>query len=603
MAQGDKSLRESLPLASADYSDILESLTDYMREQDELSDFDFDGSTAKVVLRLLAYNSHMNALLMNMQHNEAFLSTAVRRDSVIKRARDMGYVPRSTRSSGASVRVVLTPTNPAATELTIPKYHEFTASDGVNSFTFYTTQTTVVVADFNGNFTADLDIVEGKVFDHQYTVDASNAGKFTIPNQLVDTRLIDVQVVEVGTTTPKPYLQKQEITELTSSDRVYWVFETENSLHEIEFGDDSIGRAIQPGAIANVTYFVSKGPDSNGIALFESSAPSGADAIAITTIEPSRGGAKIESIESIKYSAPRYFAQQGRAIIEEDFAAILKNEYTNIDDISVWGGETNNPPRYGIVFIAIKPEVGLVLSTAEKDRVVNDILADRYSALSITPVIIDPEYLYAKLSVEVDYNPAATTNDSLAIGQIVKDATLNYFDSTVSKFKEGFRHSVYLRNVDSSEPSIISSNAVLSLQKRHYPPADFSAHDIEFSLSTKIKNGTFNSSLFGYEGFNRCKFVQNSTSPSVIDLVRFSEADDRFITLLSSVGTIDPNSGSVFIQNFKIESIPDVPSNIDEFGNLFVSFDGSPEDEDFISEFKEILLTEDRCISVIATAV
>lgn len=609
MQQNDETLRKRLQLASPDFDDIKKSLRTYLEQQDSLKDYDFDGATLTTILNVLAYNTHMNAFFMNMSHNESFLSTAVIRDSIVKRAKDMGYVPRSTRSAAARLRITFNLGDAAATtqRVVIPKYTVFKAEtlDKINNFFFYTTQAYEVEKSARGDFTTEIDVFEGRLFTHRFDITVDNNRKITIPNPDVDTRFLEVSVLEtdISSVTPQKYAQYFTISGVTEKTRAYWVYEGENLLHDIEFGDGVIGKPLAPGYRVNVSYLISSGPLANncGVFTYGSEYPDDVQSVSVTTVTKAKGGAEIESIDSIKFSAAKYYAAQNRATTAQDYRTILLREYSNIDDINVWGGEKANPPQYGAVFMAIKPAVGTILSTREKERIINEILS-KYMVLSVTPIIVDPDYTFVDIAANVKYNLRETTLTPAGIANQVRTAVLNHINTSVAKFGRGLLNSPLLRVIDSANPAIVNSTVTLRLVKR-YQSISIGVQEEEIVLNFKhaFVNGTFVSGRFKYGGYENCFFQQNAVNPTQIDLMTLNAAGNS-VALFLAVGTANSTNGTVRINKIQIDW-PAVPQVDSITGERFISFSVIPSDLDIEPSTNTIITADSNSINVTADGI
>lgn len=584
MATNDKIIRRSIPLASADFDSIKASLKEFLKERPELSDYDFDGAVTNLLLDELSLNSHINAFYLNMVGNEAFLKTAIRRDSVVARAEALNYTPKTIRSSMTEVFVELFP---AATPdyIEIPKYSSFTASATGIGYTFYNTDAVRVIPDVTGRYLLDgLEIVEGKFLTHRFLVDATIIEKgIVIPNSNVDSTLIEVAIAEnsVSTNFVNHSLSKNIVT-LDDSSEVYFVRELDGLLN-IYFGDGIVGKQPLLGSVIRVTYPISSGKAANGIVSFSlASALPGVSSSNVVASVASFGGASAESIESIKLNAPRFSETQNRAVTPYDYDALIVAEFPNIDDIIVWGGEDNVPPSYGKVFLSIKPSSGYYMTTTEKNRIVSFLKSKR--VVSITPVVVDPEYIFVKTSIVVDYNKNVTDKSAGQLENIVANRILAYSDSAISRFDKTLRKSILSRIVDNSDVSIVSNTMKMTLEKRVFPVLNKKTQ-LVFSFSNPILSNSFVSSTFTLNGATGCYLKSVGTNLAI-----YRNNGTSVITVSDNVGTINYESGDITTIALEIDAIPQVVSQFDSItGQYYVSMSAVPGEEDIETNKRQIV--------------
>lgn len=599
------SSRRSVDLGSLDFDDIMGNLKEFLKTQEELKDYDFEGSVANVLLRVLAYNTHMNGFYLNMTANESHLQTADRRDSVVYEQQDIGYEPRSTKSAYATIVLELVPDSISITELTIPRFTQFTASDGVNSFVFYTTETTTIPQDDQGRFiSSPITVFEGRLFNHRFIATEEEIDNgFTIPNSSVDSELVFVRVIETDTSqTPIFYTKQNSIQEYGSSSKVFWVKEVEGQKHKVTFGNGVIGKSLELGYIVDVTYFVSAGELQNGVAQIDlqDDIPD-VSSYSITIVDPALGGLEIESIESIKFAAPKFYQAQKRAVTPDDYKILTIQNYSNALDVKAWGGEENEPPMYGKMFVAIRPRIGTFLSNVEKSRIIDTIYKPARVG-SITPVIVDPDYIFIKVNGTVEYDPLLTSLSGGGIEDQVETKLFSYLSETISKFEEKLRYSVLLRNMDGADQSIKNSNQSIFLKKKVYPSGFNIVENYEFSFTVPIVTSTLVSGRFRYLNFNNAYIRQNPSSTSTLQIVRVG-VGNVIEVLRENVGSVNQETGEVFVENIQIQDIPNIPEYRDDrTGVLYIPFEAQPTTNDLQVRYNQIIIQDRRDISVTAVS-
>lgn len=584
MAVNDKLVRRSIPLASADFDSIKASLKTFLRERPELADYDFNGATVSVLIDELALNSHINAFYLNMVGNEAFLKTAVMRDSVVSRAEMVGYAPRSVRSSSASLYVEFFVVGTPA-YITVPKYTMFTATASNVSYLFYTVDDLQVFRSPSGQYIADgIEVVQGKFLTHRFVVDQNIIDNGVIvPNANVDTSRFDVSTAEntISTTFVQHFIP-DDITGVNPETTAYYLREIDG-FSNVYFGDDVLGKKPVIGSVVRVIYPISVGAAANGAARF-TLASSISGVVSATTLAsgPSFGGAVAETIDSIKFNAPKSFEAQKRAVTDTDYVSILKEEYGNIDDAVAWGGQDNDPPRYGKVFVAIKPSSGFFMTDAEKEIVYR--ILKRRNVVSVTPIIVDPDYIFLSITDVVDFDTTMTDMTSGQIETIVRDRIFAYSETAINRFEKTMRKSVMSRIIDNSDPSIISNTSSIRMEKRFFPRIDVKSA-ITQTFSNPVLPGSFISSKFTFNNRSNCYFADVG---GVVGI--FIQDGDNLITVLGNAGTINYTTGTINTEAIEIDSVEQIITQQDSLtGAYYMSFYATPTQEDIATNNKQIV--------------
>ncbi len=463
----------SIQMTDLDFNTIKSNFTNYLRGQDTFKDYNFEGSGMSVLLDVLAYNTQYNAYYLNMVANELFLDSSVQRSSVVSHAKLVGYTPKSAIAPTAEVQVVFTNVNTSS--LTLPAYSNFLSSsiDGVN-YTFvntdsYTVNTINNTATFDG-----IKIKQGVQASASFVVDSSTNPTFSfeIEDATIDTTTIQVLVQQSSSNTQyEIYNLATNYLTLNSDSRVYFLQESLKETYEIYFGDGVLGKKLSDGNIVNITYLSTEGSAAsaaNSFVLMDSVA--GYSASAVNSIfEASRGTVK-ESIDSIKYQAPKSYASQNRAVSKNDYITAIQQNSLGIplDAVSVWGGEENNPPVYGQVFISMKPTGSYSLTTTQKQRIISDVV-NPISVLTVTPTIVDPDYTYIKLTINLTYDPTKTTQTASQIQEGVRSSVQSFATTTLNNFNATLNTYQLLNTIQAYNQSIITSEYSVELQKKIYP--------------------------------------------------------------------------------------------------------------------------------------
>jgi YHS domain-containing protein len=544
---------KQLNVSKLDFEDIKSNLKEFLRSQDTLRDYNFEGSALSTFVDLMAYVTHYNAFNANIGINETFLETAQNRGSVVGHARQLGYTPRSRIGSTGKIDIVVN--SPISLSMTLPKYARFkSVIDGVSYF-FVTTKSYTTT---NAQFT-DVEIKQGVVKNVEYIYDLDTSEQFIIPDLNVDTTLLEVNVREsLGSSNLFTFVPVKNIVGITGDSRAYFLNETFEGNYEITFGDGVIGRSLVNGNVIEILYLVTDGPEANNAKGFTKvDSIAGNDNLSITTLTASTGGLLRETINTVKLRAPLTFAAQNRAVTPDDYKSIILDNFSNVKSIVVWGGEDNDPPQYGKAFISIKPAVGEILSTAEKDTIINSIIKPK-AVVSITPEFIDPIYTYVDLEVFYKYDPVETTLSVAQLTTKVKTAIQNYNDSNLEMFDGVLRYSTLLGVVDNSDNSILNSVVRVYMKKRFIPILNQARlYELKFSSPIYITSSNepviYRSSIFTY-GEEQCTLQDyiNSQGERVIRVIRGRGVNQ--ITVADEVGYVDARAGKIVLTNFNVSS-------------------------------------------------
>ena len=550
-------MTQQLNVSELDFFQIKTLLKAYLQNQSEFSDFDFDGAGLAVLLDMLAYTTHYTGVHTNMAFAETFLDSAVKRSSVVSRAKELGYTPRSKTAATATVRISFSVTgNPD--QYILPKGTRFSASSGGETFTFVTTEDIIIENNGSNVFTSDITIAQGKFASISYIVDLTDASqRFTLGSKDADTNFLTVLHKDTSASTSSnqySFIDDVSIGDLAANSQVYFLKETFDEFYEVYFGDNVIGKAVENGNVITLTYLITDGASANGSKTFTlSSTLSGVSSMSVTTLSSAQGGGARETIESIKYLAPFYYQSQNRAVTTDDYKSLVISNYSNVDDVAVWGGEENDPPYYGKVFIAIKPRTSYYFSNTVKQSIQNDIVS-RFNVMSIRPEIVDPEYIEVSLNTTIRYNARlydGTTNSGLSSD--IEDAIETFFSNQTNRFGQPLYYSKLVSAIDNVSDLILNSITNLTLSKSETIFQGTTA-SYSYDLNNSIYPGSLRSNAFTIGGITyKIKDIQNTDTPSTGAIAIYRTDTGAFLT--RTAGTVNYNTGEVAITNVSIDSI------------------------------------------------
>jgi hypothetical protein len=460
-----------LQISDLDFDQIKQNLKTYLKQQNTFQDYDFEGSGLSVLLDILAYNTHYNSYYLNMVANEAFLDTAILRDSVVSHAKTLGYIPYSTTSPMATINVTVESGNTTPDIITIPRGFSFSSSL-VDSASYNFTLLEDAVATKSGTtfYFENLQIYEGGLNTYQFTYNKNSNPKttFILPDDGIDTSTIKVAVSpNAGNTFTEVYNLATDILDVTVDSSVFFLQEDKNGNYKIYFSDGTIGKALEDGAVITVSYLITKGTAANKANAFvPNGSINGLTNIAITTNTSAAGGSDRESIDEIKFSAASQFSSQNRLVTFKDYESYIKKNYPNVDSLSVWGGEDETPPSYGKVYIALKPKTNYFISETEKQRIIDEIIKPK-AIVAVSSEIRDAQFLYLLVKNTVKYDKSKTTSSVNAITTAIRNSIINYSNTNLNKFNATFILSKLQDVIDGVDTNTIAgSETLLRLEKR-----------------------------------------------------------------------------------------------------------------------------------------
>ena len=584
-----------LRVSELDFDAIKSNLKNFLGDQNEFADYDFDGSAMSVLLDLLAYNTHYNAFYLNMVVNEMFLDTASIRNSVVSRAKHLGYTPQSVRGAKAYVDLTISPADTPAT-IIVAKDTQFSSTVNGIAYVFATaTSTTVNINAYGVYTTANVGLTQGIPLTHRYTANTADPDQnFLLPNENTDTSTLVVRIQTSATDSNSfVYSVANDTTTVNSTSNVYFLEEAEDGKYEILFGDDVIGRKPVTGNIILASSLVADADAPNGAKTFVPvSTVGGYSDVTVSTLTVASGGSVRDTISKIKFNAPRSYQAQNRAVTINDYVRILERDYTAADAVVAWGGETNDPPVYGKVYLAVKPAGGLTLSTATKSYIKNTILANR-NVVSVTPEITDPDYLYVTISTAIKYDSTNTDLAAASIESLITNTVYQYGQSSLGTFSNQFRYSPLIKKIDETESSIESSLTTVKLRRTFTPTMNVAtSYTLKFSNKIPTVSGVAQVSSTQFSHYDDSGILRTSCalqdSNGVLQVYRTSGTDR--IIVANNVGAVSYTSGNVALTTFKPTAITSGAANVDVTITL---------DSNDISPLREqILLIENSDITI-----
>jgi len=568
-----------------DFDQIKSSIKDYIRANSDFTDFDFEGSNFSVLIDTLAYNTYITAFNSNMIVNESFLDSATLRENVVSLARNIGYVPRSRTAAQATVSFDIT-TSSNTSSLTLQAGLVCVGTNNDTSYVFSTpetiTTTTTQATDANGNVISstgsfsNIVVYQGTYLTKSYTVNGSLDQRFLIDNSFIDTSTIKVYVKGASDTgLGKEYRKVDNIINITDTSETYLIQEVTDERYEILFGDGVFGKKLENDAIISISYIVTDGIDGNGPSTFTyaGSIANSTNQIVlptatptITTVSSAANGGNIESIDSIKYFAPRLYSSQYRAVTARDYESVIQQIYSNTESVSVVGGEELDPPEFGTVFITIKPKNGEFVSDFDKQSILSNLKS--YTLAGINQKLLDLKLLYVELDSFVYYDPSKVSTAS-DLKTNITSGLLNYASSTdLNKFGGRFKYSKILNVIDNIDDAI-SSNITRVIIRRNLRALinQFAQYELCYGNSFHINPEGRNIKSTGFTIQGQVDTVYLTDIPNknndgtldgsgkgVLAIVKgnVEQAENRLV--VASAGIVDYTHGEIILSTINITS-------------------------------------------------
>ena len=581
-----------LEISQLDFDGIKDNLKTFLSQQDEFTDYDFEGSGMNVLLDVLAYNTHYLGYNANMLANEMYLDSADLRSSVVSLAKQVGYTPTSSTSSKAVIDVLVN--NASGSSIIMTAGTQFTTSVDNQSYAFVNKED-VSITPINGVYKfSSLPIYEGSYLNYKYTVSSSDIDqRFIIPNDSVDTTTLRIKVQESSSdSTTSTYTLANGITGLDSTSKVYFLQEIESGRFEVYFGDGVLGKSVADGNIIIMDYINTNRAEANSATTFTLGGTIGGFSTAtVTTISVASGGADPEAITSIKYNAPRDYTAQDRAVTADDYKVLVKSLYANAQSVQVYGGEDAAIPDYGKVYISINAKSGFTLTETTKASIVNSL--KQYAVASIRPVIIDPETTFIILNISFKYDSGATIKDVSTLQTNVLAAATTYGNDTLENFTGVFRHSRLTESINNADTSILSNITTIKLYKFITPTLNEGLkYTLSFNNAFYNPHSGHNSTGGGVVTSTGFKINNDSsTNEHFLDddgagiiRVYYLSGTTRIYTS-STFGTIDYDTGEIILTSAHITSI----SNIDGAASTRIRVTAIPNSNDVVPVRNQVL--------------
>ena len=572
-----------------DFDQIKVQIKDYLRANSNFTDFDFEGSNFSVLIDTLAYNTYITAFNSNMTVNESFLDSATLRENVVSLARNIGYVPRSRAAAKAEISFSVTIADTQTSTLDLEAGLVCVGSSNDTNFVFSIPEKIVTTVDSSQNATfSNITVYQGTFLQKSFVVDGSLDQRFILDNSFIDSATIVVRVRDSSNDVSdgREYQVSDNILKIDTSSEVYFLQEVQDEKYELLFGDGFFGKKLETGNVIDVSYIITDGKEGNGASNFAFSGRFRDDngnievptnSIEITTSQNAINGADIESVDSIKYFAPRIYSSQYRAVTARDYEAIIQNIYPNTESVSVVGGEELDPPQFGNVIISIKPKNGDYISDFDRSNILSKL--KQYSLSGINQQIIDLKVLFVEIDSAVYYNSSQVTNINNLKSRITN--TLNTFrSSNINKFGGRFKYSKVCQTIDNVDDAV-TSNITRVIIRRNLKALinQFAQYELCFGNKFHINPEGFNIKSTGFKisGSNDIYYftdVPKTDTTGTISIVKDSAGDGTYTVYVKSAGTVDYTKGEVIINTVNITSTVE-PNNI-------VEIQAVPESNDII---------------------
>ena len=555
-------------LTKLDFEDIQKQLKEYLKNQSEFTDYDFEGSGISALVDLLAYNTHMNAMMGHIVINESFLETAQIRSNVVSHAQLLGYVPKSRKASHTLLDITLTANSSGPSQVTIPQNTRFTGKINNKDYTFVTSTSYSALNNGNNTYTfKNVKIIEGRERIERYNVDSIvNDQQFVLNSTNPDIDTLRVVVYDNPTSTVGTnYALFNNIRLTNPNSLAYFIKEDQFGKYSVSFGDGQIARKLDSGEVVELKYYETAGREANGIISFSLVS-------ALTSIHPtltnisvsfangysySMGGRDAETTESIRKNAPIYHSTQDRAVTANDYRVLILNNFPELSDCSVWGGQDNQPPIYGKVFISPALPTSERISSTLKENIITFLRTKNIGA--ITPEVVDSEYSFIKLFIGVNYDTNKTDLSQGNIEALVRAYVDTYNADYLNRFNNVFRLSNFLASIDDLDAGIISSIVRTTLYKQFNPnPTRVEDYIIKFPCKIYIdrsSNSNIDTNSFKVENIDM--LIGDEEDPNNTDrrILYFYNANTGIkVNAYNNIGYINISKGEIVIQSVKFDS-------------------------------------------------
>lgn len=562
-----------IDVSELDFDSIASNLKNYLKGQDKFKDYNFEGSSMSILIDLLAYASHIGAFNTNLVASEMFLDSAQIRKNVVSRAKDLGFVPASESAAKAKIQMTVSNvrnadgTYPTPTDMTLLRGSKFTTAFDATTYAFVVVDSVKPVQNGNEYRYDNVQLVQGTYVTDTFINDRQiKNAKYVLSNSRVDRSTITVNITSDGVSST--YNLSTDVSTVTTTSEVYYTQENEDGFIEVYFGDGVLGKELLDGDQIDITYIVVDEDHANGAKLFEQqTAINGYANGLIITLENANGGAEKESIESIKFKANKYFTSQNRLVTLNDYKAKVKEYYPNADAIAVWGGEDNDPPEYGKVFLAIKPTNADYLTETEKNAIIKNL--NKLNMITVRPQIVNPSIVKILISTTFKYDSSLTQLSRGELETVVTNAILDFDAENLNNFDAIMRHSKLVKAVDDANSSILSniSNIRLRYQSR-ITLGQKLGFDVNFGNSmynpyvgyNKSSGGILSSTGFLVTGDTNTFYFDDDGEGNVR---RYKLSGSTRIYTDTQAGTINYSTGLISISALSIASTVNANESID----------------------------------------
>tara|TARA_B100000427_G_scaffold41786_2_gene30478 strand:- start:2817 stop:4721 length:1905 start_codon:yes stop_codon:yes gene_type:complete len=557
------------------FEDIKTSIKDYLKENSEFTDMDFEGSNLSMLINILAYNSYSTAYNTNMAVNETFIDSATLRENVVSLARNIGYVPRSRRAARATCDILISGITTTATQAVIQPGVVANGNISNVNYIFSLPEATTILAE-NGQANGNIEVFQGQYLTADWVVNDSLPNqRYILPNNGIDTSTITVKIRNsVSDNTSTEYTLVDNIVGITSLSNIYLIQETTDEKYELLFGDGVFGKKLESGNVISASYIKTEGKEGNGVAAFnfvgsinnEDGAQEDNFDVDLIPHESSGNGDEIESVTSVKYYAPRLYASQHRAVTANDYEAILPSIYPNIESVSAYGGEDLTPPQFGRVFIAAKPKNGSFLSELTKKELLNSL--KNYTIAGIVPSFIDLKFLYVEVDSYVYYN-ANFVGDLENLKTLVMSSLTTYASGTeLNKFGGRFKYSKVLSTIDGVDTAITSNITLVKMRRNLIAKIDqYAQYELCYLNQFYNPNSQYNVRSTGFNVASvvgTCYLSDSKVTDTTGTLFLFQILEDGTVKIISNtLGKIDYVKGELILDTINITGTL-LPDNVIE---------------------------------------
>lgn len=582
-------LDKNIP-TSLDVDAIKESLINFFETSTDFKDYDFEGSTINTFVDLLVKNTNILAYLAHINATEIFMDDAQIRRNVIAEAKKLGYIPKSTSAARSFVNIEVTPTSSDTAPASIFLEKETLFLSALDDQVFYFVAPETYQTSLNaGKYTFEnVELLQGAYKTFSYTLTESSQ-KLEIPSDTVDTTTISVSVKQsINDAISTSYKVSDTIIEIDETSKVFFLSENKNGKYQIEFGNGNIGRSVPAGSYVTVKYLESDGAVANGCGEFDAvSSIGGYSQISTTTVSKAFGGSDQENMESVKFTAPKFFMSQNRAVTPDDYSGIVKRYVSGVEYVKSWGGEDNDPPTYGTVYIAVKMKDSQLLTTAIKKYISTNVLR-KYKVGTATPEVVDPDYVDIKLDLSVNYDPTQLEILDSELMQLIRNQSVAFSSEVLSKFDTKFRTSKFLHSIDGVHAAINNSY----IKNIHLVKRGIVEVGVKQSVNVKFNDNPIQPGSVRIEGFRvldtttqlnlgNVYYVRDDMNGS-LSIYRMENEYEQVVQ--HGIGTVDYTTGLVSLNSLTVLST-------DYNDSLYISV--SPQEQNINSFNSDILTISD----------